>query len=273
MSIEPTGHSLETLAALPTWEWPDDAIERITLGLQSDDVGEQCLAARLAGFVPDDGLASLLLRCLQESEDDDLLVEAAIALGPILEEAHMGEFSDEDMPAEIGPQRVHEIQTTLHKLYMEASAPMLVRRRALEAAVRSPAEWQIGATRAAFHSGDSAWRITSLFAMGYLGGFEQNILDSLTVKSNDTVREAITAAGRHDLQDAGPLVLRMAEDPERGKDVQRAAIEAIAHLRPVGTIDVLKRLIRHPDPTLAATAQVALDEALMWEDIDDLEAP
>jgi len=271
MPVQPIGHSLEALAALPTWEWPDDAIDRITAGLKSDEITEQCLAARLAGFVPDDRLAVLLLECLAESDDDDVRAEAAIALGPILEESRMVEFSDGDMPTEISASRVQQIQGALRRAYHDANAPTLVRRRALEAAVRAPTDWHIGAARAAFRSGDIAWRITGLFAMGYLDGFEAIILESLDDPSNDVVREAVTAAGRHALEAAGTKVLAMVEQTERGPDVQRAAIEALAQLRPEGTADALNRIIEHSAEPLASAANVALDETLMWKDIEAME--
>jgi hypothetical protein len=271
MSKAQPGHALEGFANLPTWDWPDDAMERIHEGLQSSDVPTQCLAAQMAGKIPGHDLALELIRVLKTADDTDLLVETSIALGPVLEEALLGSFGDEDLEPEITPHLVHEIQSLFRRLYHDADAPNVVRRRVLEASVRSPEPWHVGATRAAFQSGDLGWRVTAVFAMGYLDGFETQIVASLDDEDTEIIRESIRSAARRRIQESGPRVLAIIQENDQDNQLRLIGVDALAQLRPSGAVAFLQSLTDHKDDALASAAHVALDETLMWEDIEGLD--
>ncbi len=57
--------------------------------------------------------------------------------------------------------RFREIERRLESIYRDAAEPKELRRRVLEAAVRSPRDWQRGAIGSAWASGDPEWRITA----------------------------------------------------------------------------------------------------------------
>jgi hypothetical protein len=56
---------------------------------------------------------------------------------------------------------------------MDASVPTDVRRRILEASVRAPQDWHRDAIRAAYASDDDVWRLTAVFCMRSVRGFER----------------------------------------------------------------------------------------------------
>jgi len=171
---------LEALVSLPEWEWPRGARNAIREGLRDDGVKARLLAVQLAGRDLDPVVSDELMRLLKDDADDDVRAEAAIAFGPALEECatearHFG--FDEESP--LSAPQFHEVLRTLESIYRSAGAGTRVRRKALEAAVRADEPWVEGATRAAYRSGDPAWRTTALFCMGYLDGFDGEILEGL----------------------------------------------------------------------------------------------
>ena len=78
-----------------------------------------------------------------------------------------------------------------------------MRRRILEAAVRAPEDWQREAIRQAYTSGDRDWVLTAVFAMCWMRGFDDQILQSLESKDAEILREA--GRGRRQLGIGGSL--------------------------------------------------------------------
>jgi hypothetical protein len=113
----------------------------------------------------DDALLSFLCN---GDQPEEIRGRAAISLGPVLEHADTEGFEDaDDLP--ITERTFHRIQEPLRKLYVDASVPKEVRRRILEAAVRAPQDWHRDAIRAAYGSGDEAWRLTAARLAGGWG--------------------------------------------------------------------------------------------------------
>ena len=73
----------------------------------------------------------------------------------------------------------HRIQASMHKLYGDPATPKEVRRRIVEGSVRAPQEWHAEAVRKAYADGDPEWKQTAVFSMGYVPGFNAQILESL----------------------------------------------------------------------------------------------
>ena len=78
---------------------------------------------------------------------------------------------------------------------MDASAPKDVRRRALEGSVRGPQTWHRDAIRAAFASADDAWKLTAVFCMRFVMGFDDQALEALNSTNPAIHYEAVVAAG------------------------------------------------------------------------------
>lgn len=271
--------NLASLAETSPWEWPDSArtvlldVLRNTRALES----ERALAATLLGHlvVMDDEVAALLLSIVEDdAAPDTLRRKAAISLGPVLEQADVDGFEDPDM-VPITEKMFRKIQRTLHKVYSDAAAPKEVRRRVLEAAVRAPLDWQKGALRAAWASGDPAWQLTAVFGMAHVGGFEDEILAALDSPDEDIHYEAVTAAGNMEIDAAWPHIISLVTSETTDKELLMAAIDAVATIRPAEALEILVDLADHEDQDVVEAVHEALAMARGLsagdedEDLDD----
>lgn len=223
------------LAGLPPWEWPVDAGEPIleTLLDRGADSDERLLAAEMAGdlVVMSDEMAEALLTVVRGSDEPpELRGCAAIALGPVLEEIDLA-YPDPD-DSTITTAVAGTIRQGLHDVYMDPEVPVLVRRKALEASVRCMEDWHPAAVRAAYHSGNEDWRVTAVFCMGFVRGFDTEIVEALVSGDPDLRFEAVRAAGAYAVEDAWPHVRAIVHSPGVDKPLLLAAIEAVAAIRP-----------------------------------------
>ena len=269
---------LETLQNLPSWEWPKDAGETILRILEDKKSrpSDRLLAAELAGdfvVICDDVLATLLTVLDDDAEAIELRGGAAIALGPALEHADTDGFDDpDDMP--ITESMFRKIQETLRKLYMDAPVPKDVRRRILEASVRAPQDWHQAAVRAAYSSDDEEWKLTAVFCMKYIRGFDDQILESLKSSNADIHFEAVSAAGNWELRAAWPHIAALVSSEGVEKNLLLAAIEAAAIIRPQEAEEVLGDLLESDDEDIvdAVEEALAMAEAVWGGDEEDEES-
>ena len=253
--------TLESLASLPEWEWPQGAHAVIREAMHSDDAQDRLLAVRLAGQDLDQAVADDLLTVLLDDRDDDVRAEAALAFGPALEECsveatHFG-FNEESA---LSAAQFVEVRRELESIYRSAEAGSQVRRMALEAAARAPEPWVDGATRAAFRAGDPSWRTTAVFCMGYLDGFDSEILEALDDKELAVRREAVCSAGRAGVLQAGPEILSLAASPAIERSLRMAAIESLAFLDSPAAGDLLQMLAGLSDREIAEQAAWASEQ-------------
>jgi hypothetical protein len=269
---------LKTLQDTPPWEWPEGA-GTMFLGILNDekaDESERLLAAELAGdfTVIDDDLAGALLAiACKGDEPADLRARAVISLGPALESADMDEFEDPDL-VPITEQTFRKIQKTLRKLYLDAQVPTEVRRCTLEASVRAPQGWHRNAVRAAYSSSDEDWKLTAIFCMRFVQGFEDQILESLHSRNPDIHYEAVCAAGNWEIDAAWPHIAGLVAAEETDKSLLLAAIDAAACIRPQEATEILVDLIDSDDEDIVEAAYEAMNmaEAITdeyWDDDDD----
>ena len=202
--------NINTLKDIPPWQWPKNAGRIILDALRNDQAGvsDRLLAAELGGdsTVINDELADALLSILRNPrESDSLRGQAAISLGPALEYADMDGFEDpDDVP--ITEPMFGKIQEALHKLYMDAQTPKEVRRLVLEASVRAPDNWHKDAVAAAYRSDDEDWKLTAVFCMQFIRGFDKQILESLKSQNSDIHYHAVCAAGNWEIDAAWPHI-------------------------------------------------------------------
>src|SRR6266571_7472062 len=163
---------LKTLQDTPPWDWPEDAgnrFQEILIDRRADE-SDRLIAAELAGdftVINDELAVSLPAIIRSPDEPEQLRATAAIALGPVLEQAETDGFEDpDDVP--ITQRTFRNIQDSLQKLHFDTSVPKEVRRRVLEASVRAPESWHQNAIRAAYSSGDKEWMLTAVFAMQWV---------------------------------------------------------------------------------------------------------
>jgi len=267
---------LTVLQSTPPWEWPRDAGKLLGQVLSDRGAGtsDRVIAADLAGnlVVINDVLAKSLMAVLQSPDEaDELRATAAISFGPVLEQGDTMEF---DVPEEvpISEGMFHNIQEDMAKLYADSETPKEVRRRIMEASVRAPDEWHQRAIQEAYSSGDREWMLTAVFAMRYLRGFNDQILEALESGDAEIHEEAILAAGNWEMDGAWPHVLKLLENPVTPKPLLLGAIDAAASIRPQEAGDLLEKLADSEDEEIAEAADEARQMAVSRLRSEDEEA-
>jgi hypothetical protein len=167
MTAKEKNMDLSTLQDSAPWEWPaeTDLLILRTLEERNNDASDRLLAATLAAepLIMSDKLARLLLAIVGNGEESEALrSQAALSLGPILEEADMEEFEDPERVG-ISETTFKLLKKTLHQYYRDAAIPEEVRQRVLEAAAHAPEDWQRDAIRAAFYRPSVSWQLLAVF--------------------------------------------------------------------------------------------------------------
>jgi hypothetical protein len=257
--------ALDDLSRTASWEWPSDAADRIRGALRSASEAERLAAVELASdlVVMDESLARQLLGMMERDAADTVRAGAALALGPALDEAHLIGFDEGldptyDAPA-IGEACFTEVREALRRLYADARQPDSVRGACLQAAVRAPLGWEREEVEKAHASSNELWQTTAIACMGWLEGFEQELLAALEDPDERIQREAVRAAALAEVDAAGPRVLELARTARGDSDLRRAAVEALATLCPPGSDALLAELSR-ADDELGAVARSAIAE-------------
>jgi len=257
--------ALRVFAHFPPWEWPDDAGLHIQSALTDSSAPEddRLLAAELAGeFVvtSDEMTASLLIIVNNPDEGEALRSAAVIALGTGLEYADMMGFED-PQDIVISEEVFQRVQAILKDLYDDTDLPEGFRRRVLETSARAPQEWHIDAVREAYNCGDSDWRLSAVFSMRFVCGFESQIIEALeTAEDPDIFYEALCAAGLWGLDAAWHHVYPLAVSEETEKALRIAAIYSMAAIRPKEAVGLLGTMTAHEDEDIADAAYEALIE-------------
>ena len=265
---------LKTLKDIPSWEWPEGAGKMFLEILRDDqaDEDDRLIAVELAGdfTVINDELADALLTIMcNGDETEEMRGTAAISLGPALDQAYIDDFEDpDDVP--ITEQTFRRAQETLRKLYVDSHIPKEVRRRILETSVRAPQEWHQNAVRAAYSSGDEAWKLTAVFCMRFVRGFDDQILEALGSQNPDIHYEAVCAAGNWEVDEAWPHIAALLTSEETEKDLLLAAIEAAAFIRPNEAPEIFLDLLDSDDEDIADAVQEAMAmTGESWDDEDE----
>lgn len=261
---------LAALSMLPAWEWPEDASETLLHSVdQGREESERLLAVELAGQAMTDELARALLDLVGDPDEPDALrARAAIALGPILEYLDLGEF---DAPYPDNPcseATARRIRKELRNLYHDAGVPRDVRRRILEASVRAPDDWHPEAVRTRWASGEQPWRVTAVFCMGYVAGFEDEIMEALGSDDPELRFEAVRAAGGRGLDPAWREILDLLESRTTPRNLLLAAIDAAESLgHGEDDLDIaLGELMDSDDDEIADAAAEVLEMRELWND-------
>jgi hypothetical protein len=266
---------IETLNALPPWQWPESARDEIERVLRDGarDAAERPKAVSMAGeaVVIDDELALLLLGLIgSEEESDEVRARAAIALGPVLELSDVEGFDDpfdlDDVP--ISERTFHTINDTLRQLYHDGDLPREVRRRVLEGSVRAPQKWHADAVRAAYASDDEEWRLTAVFCMEYVEGFEDEILESIASDNEHIEYHAVIAAGNWGVEDAWDDVARIIRSPGTDTPLLVAAIDAAVGIDSEEAEELIGPLLDSDDEDVVDAVREALAMAGALNELD-----
>jgi hypothetical protein len=265
---------LKTLKDTPPWDWPTGT-RKLLLDILRDDQSaetDRLLATRLAGdfTVISDDVAEALLSILRRNDLSEVLRgQAAISLGPVLDHTDTEGFGEDSTTILIAERTFHTIQESLQTLYLRADLPKDVRRRILEASVRAPQDWHSEAVREAYARPDEAWRLTAVFCMSYVPGFDEQILEGLESENRDVRYEAVLAAGTWEVDAAWPHVVAIITSEKRDKALLLAAIDAVASIRPQEATEILLDLAESDDDDIVEAVDEALAMAGGLSDLED----
>ncbi len=261
---------LTTLEHLPPWDWPANAKEMLLGALRSTEADEsdRLLAAELVGdlVVIDDEVVDALLAVVgADHESETLRGHAAISLGPALEHAELLGFEEPD-DVGIGESTFRRVVQSLRELYAHPAVPPEARRCILEASVRAPQDWHADTVREAYESGDPLlWKLSAVFSMRWVGGFNDQIMEALASENDDLEYEAVHAAGCWAVDAAWPHVSGLITGGTADKALLLAAIEAAARIRPDEAGAILVDLTVADDDNIADAAH----EAIAMAELDD----
>lgn len=264
--------NINMLNDTPPWEWPEDVGEILSKVFldKNAPAPDRLLAAELAGdtVVMDNDMAPRLLSIVKDTgESEELRSTAAVCFGAGLEYAEMMDFDDYGGEGDILTEEVfNEVQETFRILYYDADTPKIVRRRILEGSVRGSAEWHKEAVREAYSLDDTEWRITAVFCMGYVKGFEDKIMESLESESPEVLYEAVRSAGHWGIKDAWSCIKELLLKEDIDKWLLIAAIEAAATVNPEESVEILMGFEDSEDNDIADAAEDALVTAGMAVD-------
>jgi len=179
-------------------------------------------------------------------------------LGPALESEDLLDFDDDPDPPPLSESTVENIQAILRKVYADESAPTLVRRRTLEAAVRAEEDWQTEAIRNAYSGGQREWVLTALFCMKYVSGFDAQIVEAFSNPDPEIHREAILAAGGQELEEAWPHISSLLLNPMTPRELLVAAICAAGGIQDEEAPGLLRPFLGSPDLEIEEAARESL---------------
>jgi hypothetical protein len=267
---------LDDLKDIPSWEWPEDAASQVLTTLKDRKAARKnrMLAAELAGdmVLLNEEVAEALLDIIRSNEEAaELRSSAAIALGPGLEEADLGDYNDPDDTPAFSESFLKGIQDILRTLYLDITVHTDVRRSILEASVRNPQGWHTPAIQDAYVKDSMDWRLTAVFCMRFVKGFEKEILEALNSADARIHYNAVEAAGNWELESAWPHISQLVTSPNTEKSLRLAAIWAAASIHPHET-DIIEPLVDSDDEDISETAMDALTEAGFageWEEEED----
>lgn len=260
-------HLEKILALLEVGECPEETRPALVEALQADDPELKRRALAFTGELIDGDELAVTHLGLVESADEPVPVRAraALALGPTLERCDLGFWDSAFEPPPLSRGCFDRLQQRLERVYRSAEAPKLVRRRVFESSVRAPRPWHEGAIRAAWNGEDPDWRLTAVFGMGQLSGFEESLADALNSTDDEILCEALrAAAGRERVPGALKAFRTIAADDSQSCDCRLAAIEGLRFVDSPDIFNFLEELTRSPDDDIAGTAAWALDEWLAF---------
>ena len=137
--------------------------------------------------------------------------------------------------------------------------------------MRAPQRWHPDAVRAAYGSDDEAWRLTSVFCMRFVRGFDEQILEALDSTNPDIHYEAVCAAGAWEVDAAWPHISALVTSGSIDKPLLLAAIDAVASIRPREAAEILHALTDSDDEDVveAVFEAMAMTEGPSGEDGED----
>jgi len=273
LAAEDLARLASALAGLPS-EQRRDILSRLAelgnrdVSLVFHDIFRHCLAD------PDAGVRREAVRALWECEDSSLadsliaLLEGDMSAGVQTEAAQaLGRFALLAEHGKLDDERAARIARILLRVSENASRPLEVRQRAIEAVAPLTLSAVKTAIDAAYNSGSDRLRISSLRAMGKScdPSWLPCLLHELSSADADIRREAAEALGEIEEQDAVPQLAELVYDD--AEEVRLATVRALSSIGGAEAVECLKLCLEDPDATISQAAEEALQELSGLEDM------
>jgi hypothetical protein len=209
--------------------------------------------------------ASLLTVARSEEEEADVRCEAVGALGGVAMRLELGWASSED---------AEDVVDTLRLIARDDREDEQVRASAVSGVGVVTEPWVAELIEEAFQSDAAALHLGAVEAMGRSADVAWlPVLESLLVAEDEDERlAAVQAIGEIGSEDGAPMLVELFDDPSASEELIQGAVAALGEIGGEEAVEELQRLRTHPDPTVRATAQSALEEATWVDEIDDLGA-
>lgn len=206
---------------------------------------------------------ALLAVARSDEEEDGVRREAVMALGEVAMRVELGWASSEEADEVVG---------ALRAIVEDAREDEELRASALSGVGVVSARWVTELIEDAFESDAAALHLGAVQAMGRNADvYWLPVLEgSLVAEDEDERLAAVQAIAEIGSEDGAPMLLELFDDPSASEELIRGAVSALGEIGSEEAVEELERLRTHPDPTVRATAQTALQEATWLDDMSDL---
>ena len=225
--------------------------------LADEDASVRALAA--AGLADNEERESIapLLGLAINDEDEAVRSEAVVTLGAIALRAEFGQLRTADRAA---------VVDGLRAIAENSAEETLVRAAALASVAVIDEPWVRDLIFDFFEADDDILRLGAIQAMGRTADayWIPTLENSLAVMDDDERIAAAVAAGEIADEDALPALAELLED--ESIEVLIAVIEAVGEIGGPEAVEQLERVSTHPDSSIRAAVQDALEAAVFADD-------
>lgn len=249
---------LKTFRLKAIEEWPRDSDEILLEIINNNKISMRTrqeaieFASDLA--VVDLKVVRAFCTIIKNSEESYELRSSAISgLSDILAEVSSPEYQAEIKfvdPNEdiIKISDFDEVRQLLQQIFYNKHEIPEIKRRALEVSATLPDIWHSEAIKEAYADGDVAWRLTALYCMRFVDGFEKEICQELLSRNADMQQYALIAVKMKKIASVWPQVRGIIEAERINEDVFYAALEAGIAINPQAMPEILTSLSDFDDP-------------------------
>ncbi|MYJ57579.1 MAG: hypothetical protein F4088_01430 [Chloroflexi bacterium] len=232
--------------------------------ITDDDAAVRSLAVNGLAICETGGATKALLTVADsEEEDSDVRREAVTALGEVAMRLELGWASGED---------ADDVVDCLRTIAEDVREDDELRAAAVSAVGVVTADWVPELIEEAFRSDTAALHLGAVQAMGRSADvYWLPVLEgSLVAEDEDERLAAVQAIGEIGSEDGAPMLLELFDDPSSSEELIQGAVAALGEIGSEEAVEELQQLRTHPDPTVRATVQTALEEAASLDDLEDL---
>ncbi len=232
--------------------------------ITDDDAAVRSLAVNGLAICETGGATKALLAVANsEEEDSDVRREAVTALGEVAMRLELGWASGED---------ADDVVDCLRTIAEDVREDDELRASAVSAVGVVTADWVPELIEEAFRSDTAALHLGAVQAMGRSADvYWLPVLEGALVAEDEDERlAAVQAIGEIGSEDGAPMLLELFDDPSSSEELIQGAVAALGEIGSEEAIEELQQLRTHPDPTVRATVQAALEEAASLDDLENL---